>query len=82
MTFRVAEIRKNPKYLFWEHYHMIRQRKRPNAKEAKTLKVMIAEKMDRLFLRLESLVDQNIAKLDVEQQTPTPHVLRRHARTK
>jgi hypothetical protein len=38
---------------------MIRQRKRPNAKEAKTLKVMTAEKMDRLFLRLESLVDQN-----------------------
>ena len=38
---------------------MIRQRKRPNAKEAKTLKVIIAEKMDRLFLRLESLVDQN-----------------------
>ena len=39
MTFRVAEIRK-PEYLLREHYHMIRQRKRPNAKEAKTLKVM------------------------------------------
>ena len=38
---------------------MIRQRKRPNAKEAKTLKVMTEEKMDRLFLRLEFLVDQN-----------------------
>ena len=40
MTFRVAEIRKNPRISLMEHYLMIRQRKRPNAKEAKTLKVL------------------------------------------
>ena len=34
---RAAAFAKND---LWEHYHMIRQRKRPNAKEAKTLKAM------------------------------------------
>jgi hypothetical protein len=34
---RAAAFAKND---LWEHYHMIRQRKRPNAKEAKTLKVL------------------------------------------
>jgi hypothetical protein len=40
MTFRLRKYARTPEYLLWEHYHMIRQRKRPNAKEAKTLKVM------------------------------------------
>ena len=34
---RAAAFAKND---LWEHYHMIRRRKRPNAKEAKTLKVL------------------------------------------
>jgi hypothetical protein len=40
MTFRLRKYARTPEYLLWEHYHMIRQRKRPNAKEAKTLKVV------------------------------------------